>query len=145
MGKRITWTAEADALILTMRAKRATWDEISAAIGVSRNAAIERGKRLLLEQGLDAAMTLPACDSWPPARVDELRSLAERGFSDTHIGQIMGETRKVITDAREARGIPTNDRPPLPPYHPEAWAIICAGIPSLAGSRPPLGEWGRLT
>ncbi|HTW28390.1 MAG TPA: AsnC family protein [Acetobacteraceae bacterium] len=48
MPQKIAWTERADATILTMRQGGATWDGIARVIGVSRNAALDRGRLLLL-------------------------------------------------------------------------------------------------
>jgi hypothetical protein len=67
MPLRINWTEEADTMLLGLRRDGTTWDGIAAAIGVSRNAAIDRGKRLLLEAGSPelAAARLPARPAAP--------------------------------------------------------------------------------
>jgi hypothetical protein len=117
MPVRIEWTEAADAQLLELRRARRTWDEIAAAAGVSRNAAIDRGKRLLIAQGSpeEAAARLP-------------RARAAREAAP-----------------REESGPPSFDeRPPLPAFDPLAWAAICTGT-ALADAPPPrFGEWGRL-
>jgi hypothetical protein len=67
MPLRINWTADADTMLLGLRRDGTTWDAIAAAIGVSRNAAIDRGKRLLLAEGSPAlaAARLPARPAAP--------------------------------------------------------------------------------
>ena len=62
MPLRINWTEQADTLLLGLRRDGTTWDAIAAAIGVSRNAAIDRGKRLLVAEGSPeiAAARLPS-------------------------------------------------------------------------------------
>ena len=46
MPKKIEWTAAQDSKIKRMRAESASWDNISAAIGVTRWTVIERGRRI---------------------------------------------------------------------------------------------------
>jgi hypothetical protein len=46
MPKRIVWTEAQDMQIRRMRASRASWDIIAAAVGVTRWTVIERGRRL---------------------------------------------------------------------------------------------------
>lgn len=62
MAAPIQWTPEMEARIVAGRAARETWDTIGVAVGVSRNAVIDRGKRLLLAGGRSdlAAIRLPS-------------------------------------------------------------------------------------
>lgn len=47
MPQKIRWTEAADALLVRLRHQEgASWDRIAGALGVSRNAALERGRRL---------------------------------------------------------------------------------------------------
>jgi hypothetical protein len=46
MPSRVRNTVERDNLLILMRAARASWDDIAAALGVSRSWAIERGHRI---------------------------------------------------------------------------------------------------
>jgi hypothetical protein len=46
MPERLNWTAAADQTIHDMRAAGATWATIGAALGLSRNTIIERGRRI---------------------------------------------------------------------------------------------------
>ncbi|MGC8470473.1 MAG: AsnC family protein, partial [Acetobacteraceae bacterium] len=47
MPQKIRWTEAADALLVHLRHHEgASWDRIADALGVSRNAALERGRRL---------------------------------------------------------------------------------------------------
>jgi hypothetical protein len=46
MPIRLLWTAPLDAHLRRLRQQGATWDQIAAALGVSRYAAIERGRRI---------------------------------------------------------------------------------------------------
>lgn len=46
MPKPIIWTDETDAIIFMGRATRQSWDEIASRLGISRGAAIERGKAI---------------------------------------------------------------------------------------------------
>ncbi len=68
MPLRIVWSEQADTLLLELRRARTTWDGIAGILGVSRNAAIDRGKRLLLQQGSPeaAAARLPSRQPGPP-------------------------------------------------------------------------------
>ena len=51
MGKPLAWTSSQDATIRTMREDGATWAEIGASLGISRNTVIERGRRINAKQG----------------------------------------------------------------------------------------------
>jgi len=46
MPQALKWTEAADAAIRSMRAEGRTWEVIGAALGLSRNTVIERGRRL---------------------------------------------------------------------------------------------------
>jgi hypothetical protein len=46
MPIRIDWTEQRDEEILRLRGEGASWDRIAAVLGVGRNAAIDRGRRL---------------------------------------------------------------------------------------------------
>ena len=46
MAKKMQWTEAQDLTIRRMRIEGASWDAISAALGVSRYTAIERGRRI---------------------------------------------------------------------------------------------------
>lgn len=46
MPEKLVWTDQRDAQLKRMRVERASWDAIAAALGISRNAAIERGRRI---------------------------------------------------------------------------------------------------
>ena len=46
MPEKLLWTAPRDAQLKRMRAQGTAWDGIAAALGVSRNAVIERGRRI---------------------------------------------------------------------------------------------------
>jgi hypothetical protein len=50
MGQRIDWT-EMDAALLKLRAEGASWDEVSAELGVHNKSAIRRAKALGLPTG----------------------------------------------------------------------------------------------
>lgn len=63
MPQKLIWTAPRDAQLHRLRGDGESWDRIAAALAISRNAAIERGRRL--------GARLP-----PPARVAE----AERDY-----------------------------------------------------------------
>lgn len=57
MPQKIVWTEAADGTLLHLRRNGTTWDAVAAALGVSRNAAIDRAKRLVLAGGAPAAAT----------------------------------------------------------------------------------------
>jgi hypothetical protein len=59
MPQKLLWTEPRDAQLRRLRGDGASWDMIAAALAISRNAAIERGRRL--------GARLP-----PPARVAEV-------------------------------------------------------------------------
>lgn len=44
--QKLVWTDQRDAQLKRMRAQGGTWDAIADALGISRNAAIERGRRV---------------------------------------------------------------------------------------------------
>ena len=46
MPEKLVWTDQRDARLKRMRVQGAAWDAIAAALGISRNAAIERGRRI---------------------------------------------------------------------------------------------------
>ncbi len=46
MPQKLVWTGSRDMQIKRMRADRASWDAIALSLGISRNAAIERGRRI---------------------------------------------------------------------------------------------------
>jgi len=46
MPEKLVWTDQRDARLKRMRVQCAAWDAIAAALGISRNAAIERGRRI---------------------------------------------------------------------------------------------------
>jgi len=46
MPQKLVWTAPGDARLKRLRAEGHSWDRIAAELGISRNAAIERGRRV---------------------------------------------------------------------------------------------------
>ncbi len=46
MPQKLSWTAPADAQLRDLRAQGACWADIAAVLGLSRNAALERGRRI---------------------------------------------------------------------------------------------------
>jgi hypothetical protein len=46
MPQKLVWTGPRDMQIKRMRADRSSWDAIAMSLGISRNAAIERGRRI---------------------------------------------------------------------------------------------------
>ena len=64
MPAPLVWTEAGDDAIRRLRAAGATWDEISAQLGVSRWAAISRGRRI----GVTALEVPPAEPADDPAR-----------------------------------------------------------------------------
>ena len=46
MPQKLLWTEPRDLQIKRMRADPSSWDSIAASLGISRNAAIERGRRI---------------------------------------------------------------------------------------------------
>jgi hypothetical protein len=46
MPKKLEWTAAQDAQLRRLRAEGATWDGIAAVLGLTRWAAMERGRRI---------------------------------------------------------------------------------------------------
>jgi hypothetical protein len=44
--EKLIWTDPRDALLKRMRAQGTAWETIAGALGISRNAAIERGRRI---------------------------------------------------------------------------------------------------
>jgi hypothetical protein len=58
MPVKLVWTPQRDTLLKRMRSERAAWDTIAAALGISRNAAMERARRV--------GARLPPPDAAPP-------------------------------------------------------------------------------
>lgn len=50
MPQAINWSSEMDASLIAGRAARKTWDMVAAEVGVSRNSAIDRFRRLSVAQ-----------------------------------------------------------------------------------------------
>jgi hypothetical protein len=46
MPQKLIWTTPRDAQLRRLRGDGASWDDIAAALAISRNAAIERGRRI---------------------------------------------------------------------------------------------------
>lgn len=46
MPQKLLWTEPRDIALKRHRAEGASWDEIAAAFGISRNAVIERGRKI---------------------------------------------------------------------------------------------------
>ena len=46
MPEKLVWTDPRDTLLKRMRSQGAAWDAIATALGISRNAALERGRRI---------------------------------------------------------------------------------------------------
>ena len=46
MPEKLVWTDQRDARLKRMRVQGSAWDAIAGALGISRNAAIERGRRI---------------------------------------------------------------------------------------------------
>lgn len=44
MPEKLVWTGQRDAQLKRMRVEGAAWDAIATVLGISRNAAIERGR-----------------------------------------------------------------------------------------------------
>ncbi len=60
MPLALQWSAQADALLLQLRAAGVPWPDVGRQLGVGRNAAIERGRRLGLEPGQKLRAPPPA-------------------------------------------------------------------------------------
>lgn len=75
--KRLAWTPEMDDLIRTMRAKRASWEQVAKALGVSRWSAVRRGEDVL------KVVTPPAPTARPPT---EREQAAEDGHYILPVG-----------------------------------------------------------
>lgn len=106
MPQRIIWTDQADTEILRLRRAGVTWDAIAHSLAVGRNSVVARGQLLLR----GAAGAPPGAAIVPP-----------------------------VADVARAVRPPTpprTDRPPLPPGHPIAWAVLTEHT-SLAGSTYP--------
>ena len=58
MPKKLVWTDAQDTQLRRLRAEGATWDAVAAFFGVTRGAAIERGRRI--------GARLPPADFVPP-------------------------------------------------------------------------------
>ena len=83
MPKKIEWTAAQDLKIKRMRAERASWDSIAAAVGVTRWTVIERGRRLgarLPPPDLEPRMGDPDRPAFPPGH-PETWGIINKGMS----------------------------------------------------------------
>lgn len=69
MPQARTWSEAADSTIRTMRAEGATWAEIGRTLGLSRNTAIERGRRLRAVAPIRAAVVHEIAVSDDPNRL----------------------------------------------------------------------------
>lgn len=65
MPQKLLWSAPNDAELKRLRAEGETWDDIARHFGISRNAAIERGRRI--------GARLPVRPAPPPAARDPER------------------------------------------------------------------------
>ncbi len=65
MPQKLIWSPPRDAELKRLRAEGETWDEIARLFGISRNAAIERGRRI--------GARLPVRPAPPPAARDPER------------------------------------------------------------------------
>ena len=68
MPIRRNWTDQADATIKAMRATGATWAAIGAALGLSRNTVIERGRRIRAAGGPQPVAKVPRSPEEDPNR-----------------------------------------------------------------------------
>ncbi len=69
MPQKLVWTGPKDMQVKRMRANRASWDAIAQSLGISRNAAIERGRRIgarLPPPDFTAVVEDPDRPSMPP-------------------------------------------------------------------------------
>jgi hypothetical protein len=139
MPKRRHWTDDMDALLLAGRARRESWDTLAAQLGVSRNAAIDRGKALLLAQGrvTEAVERLPSRDHWPPPKVAKLRALVEAGEDAASIGRALDMPAKTVSAKCAAEGIAPPAAVNREPYPAGTlWEFLTAGT-CLAGTTFP--------
>jgi hypothetical protein len=67
MPQKLTWTEPNDLALKRARAAGLSWDEIARAFGVSRNAVIERGRKIGATRAPRAAMPAPVPDRAPLA------------------------------------------------------------------------------
>jgi hypothetical protein len=65
MPHKLCWTHVTDARLKRLRVEGASWDDIAAELGISRNAAIERGRRI-------GARRPPPSATAPPEDPDRL-------------------------------------------------------------------------
>jgi hypothetical protein len=139
MPKRRQWTDDMDALLLAGRARREPWDTLAAQLGVSRNAAIDRGKALLLAQGrvTEAGERLPSRDHWQPEKVAKLRALVEAGEDAESIGRALEMPAKRVWAKCAAEGIARPAAVNRDPYPAGTlWDFLTAGT-CLAGTTFP--------
>ncbi len=66
MPQKLIWSAPRDAELQRRRTEGETWDDIARAFGISRNAAIERGRRLGVRLPARPAAAAPARDPERP-------------------------------------------------------------------------------
>jgi len=65
MPEPLSWSLPQDQQLLQMRADGACWDNIAAALGVSRWSAVERGRKIgacKTARTMNAPITSPQCD-----------------------------------------------------------------------------------
>jgi hypothetical protein len=120
----IHWTQQLDRELLRLRADGATWDAIAYAFGVSRNAALGRGRVL--------ASGRAATHSRPPRRT--LREPLLKGVTPMRAAR---RPAAAVDDTPAKPRLGPVERPPLPAGHAVSWGAITAGTLLDGAAYPP--------
>ncbi len=117
MQGAIKWTDTMDATLRDLRTHGATWLEVGCMLGVGREAARERGRRI-------GAAGLPR-------RMREIRRCEPQAY-DAHPRNGGGRG----AGSREPWDEAMRNRPPLPAGHPLSWGLLTNGT-SIEGAPYP--------
>jgi GcrA cell cycle regulator len=93
------WTEQEDQILADMRADKRSSKEISARLGRSVDAVLDRAKRLSLPRMVEI-------NDWTGEMVSELRKLWAYGISASRIGKTLGVTKNAVVGKAHALGLP---------------------------------------
>jgi GcrA cell cycle regulator len=93
------WTEQEDQILADMRADKRSSKEISARLGRSIDAVLDRAKRLGLPRMVEI-------NDWTGEMVSELRKLWAYGISASRIGKTLGVTKNAVVGKAHALGLP---------------------------------------